>query len=144
MRRQGILLVDDESSVAEVIQMVLNMYGHEVEVVDNPLKALAKYEPGKYGLIVTDNLMPQMSGVKLAEMIKSIDPVQPVMLLTGVVPVEPNPAVDLIMFKPFSVEDLRRGIAELLERPRQQYSGVASGERNGPGSLELSDFKKAG
>ena len=113
MSGKRILLVDDESSVAEVVQMILEQDGHEIEVVDNPLEALATFRPEKYDLVLTDSCMPEMTGLELAEKIKRMSPEQPVILLTGFLPSGPMPGVDMVMFKPFSSSALRRAVADL-------------------------------
>ena len=117
MSGKRILLVDDEASVAEAVRLVLDMDRHEIDFVDDPLEALARYQPGKYDLVLTDNRMDNLSGVELAQKIKCLDPEQPILLLTGFPPPGPTPAVDLVMRKPFSGDELRRAVAELTEHP---------------------------
>ena len=113
MSGKRILLVDDEPVVGQCVQIFLELDRHETEFVHNPLEALAKYQPGKYDLVLTDNRMPEMTGVELAEKIKSLSREQRIMLLTGFPPSRPTPAIDLVMLKPFSGDALRRAVAEL-------------------------------
>jgi CheY-like chemotaxis protein len=73
--------------------MGLAVDGDGIEIVDNPMEALAQYRPGKYDLVLTDHCMPEMTGLELAERIKAMNPEQPVIRLTGFLPSGPMPAV---------------------------------------------------
>jgi CheY-like chemotaxis protein len=113
MAAKRILVVDDEQVVCTSITAILEIDGHSTECVNNAFEALSRYSPDKYDLIVTDNRMPGMTGVELAEKIRSRHPAQRIMLLTGFPPLRPTPVVDVILIKPFSGDALRETVLRL-------------------------------
>ena len=93
--------------------------GHRVETAANRPEALALFQKGNFDLTMLDYEMPKMKGDQLAAAIKSIAPSQPIVMFTGyaeAVRVAPdgNVVVDLILGKPFDLEELRRTISQLL------------------------------
>jgi DNA-binding response OmpR family regulator len=80
-----ILFVDDEAPLANLGKMVLERAGFRVTALTNPHQALAafKEDPARYGLVVTDQVMPEMKGETLAKEILSIRPQTPILLITG-------------------------------------------------------------
>ena len=115
-----ILVVDDEPSVGDIVKMLLNADGHEVDATSSGKEALTMFEPGRYDLVFTDYAMPGMRGDQLATAIKSCAPGQPVVMITGHAGTVPeSPDVDLVLGKPFMLDDLRDAIAAVLpERSR--------------------------
>jgi len=108
-----ILVVDDEPAVCESIRMLLSYDGHEVETASSGAEALAKFDPAKIQLVFTDFSMPIMKGDQLAAEVKRRSPQTPVILLTAFPPAVPPAAIDLVITKPFMLENLREGIRKL-------------------------------
>ncbi len=82
---EHIMYVDDEEGLAILGQEFLEDMGYTVTPVFSSIEALAAFraEPDKYDLIVTDQTMPDMSGVELAQEIEKIAPGTPVVLSSG-------------------------------------------------------------
>jgi CheY-like chemotaxis protein len=80
-----VLVVDDEQSVAEFMRELLRSWGLEVDVAHGAEEALSMLEsdPGAYDLVITDQTMPRMSGLQLAERIARLSRAAPVVLYTG-------------------------------------------------------------
>jgi CheY-like chemotaxis protein len=80
-----ILLVDDEQVVLDVVSEMLQCEGYSVEARDNGLAALTAFneDPTGFDLIITDHLMSELPGLRLAEKILRIRPGIPIVLLTG-------------------------------------------------------------
>jgi CheY-like chemotaxis protein len=80
-----ILVVDDEQSVAEFMSELLRTWGLEVDVAHGAEEALSVLESdsGAYDLVITDQTMPRMSGIQLADRIARLSPAAPVVLYTG-------------------------------------------------------------
>ena len=112
-----ILIVDDEPTVRQSVQLLLQDDGHIVEEARSGFEALALFEPGKFDMIFTDYLMPEMKGDQLAATIKKLSPKQPVVMLTAF-PEKlqssdcPLGGVDSIICKPFELETLRWAISQ--------------------------------
>jgi DNA-binding NtrC family response regulator len=83
--QERILYVDDEISIAEMGKAMLSGLGYRVTASINPLEALEEFRrrPGEFDLLITDQTMPKMSGVQLAQEIRRIRPELPVILSTG-------------------------------------------------------------
>jgi CheY-like chemotaxis protein len=116
-----ILVVEDEPAVSIAIKMVLEHAGHRVQAVSNGRDALALLEPGKFDLITTDFAMPGMKGDALAAAIKERLPNQPVLMISSNGFIEkasgnPLTGVDMVINKPFSLEELREAVTKILPR----------------------------
>jgi CheY-like chemotaxis protein len=117
--RYQILVVDDEPSVCKAIKMMLKYYGHEVQTAGNGVAALALYEIGQFDLIITDYLMPEMKGDQLVTQIRQCQPRQRIIMITAFADdfngcKKSTGGVDLVLTKPFTLEELRTGIAKVM------------------------------
>lgn len=117
--RRRILVVDDEPFVCDAVRMMLAFDGHLVETVNSAKEALSIFEVGKYDLVITDFAMPVMKGDELAAVIKARAPKQPVVMITAyaeMLKADGNQlnGVDLIISKPFLLENLREAIAKAV------------------------------
>ena len=114
-----ILVVDDEPAVCETIKMLLEHDGHKIQTASNGREALALLEHGRFDLVTTDLSMSEMRGDTLAAAIKERLPKLPVLLISGNGAIAKDsgntlPGVDLVINKPFLLEDLRTAIAKVL------------------------------
>ena len=111
-----ILIVDDEPTVRQSVQLLLQDDGYIVDEAGSGAEALALFEPGKFDMVFTDYLMPEMKGDQLAATIKRLSPKQPVVMITAF-PEKlqssdcPLGGVDSIICKPFELETLRWAIS---------------------------------
>ena len=115
-RRKRILLVDDQESVREAISFLLRLDHHTVIEAADGVVALELFMRGRFDLVITDFDMPRMKGNELAAKIKQAHPTQPILMLTAYAERlrdSDNP-VDVILDKPFQLQDLRQAMAELL------------------------------
>jgi CheY-like chemotaxis protein len=62
-----VLIVDDNPDIRCTVRSLLESRGYEREEAENGVAALAQLASGCYDLVITDNLMPVMSGVELSE-----------------------------------------------------------------------------
>ena len=105
------LVVDDEPSVCECISMILSLEGHEVVTANSGREALSLFQKDKFDLVFTDYSMPGMTGDQLAQSIKAIAPNQLIMMITGLAPMQKSPAIDLVLSKPFQLDELRQAVS---------------------------------
>ncbi len=82
---ERILIVDDEVSIVSIMKKTLERLGYQVHSANNPLEALELFResPESYDIVLTDQTMPNMTGVELAENIMSIRSDIPIVLMTG-------------------------------------------------------------
>jgi len=83
--RESILFVDDEAALADIGRQVLERLGYRVTTRTSSLEALGlfKAQPDRFELVITDQTMPQMTGVELAREMLKMRPDLPIILCTG-------------------------------------------------------------
>lgn len=115
-----ILVVDDEPSVREFVPQMLQ--AHEVETAENGLIGLKRFEEGTFDLVLTDWVIGGLSGLEVAEAVRDQAPDTVVVLMTGWefqgTPVESNPAINLVLPKPFDARRLNKAIQEAIAQRR--------------------------
>ncbi len=118
-----ILLVDDEHTMAAMLKELLSINGAEVSAFTDSGAALREYllRPDEFDLVITDETMPELTGLDLAKQIHSRTPGLPIILCTGyserITPeaVE-NAGIAFTMTKPLKVSLLLAKIHELMSR----------------------------
>ena len=83
--KRRILFVDDEEALVEVGKQMLERLGYEVVAEKDSVRALKQFQrdPGKFDLVITDQTMPNMTGIELAKRMMSIKKDIPIILCTG-------------------------------------------------------------
>ncbi|NKC01041.1 MAG: response regulator [Pseudomonadales bacterium] len=83
--RSRILIIEDDPSVATYLAALLGDAHFDTTVQKRPAEALQTFvsEPDAYDLVITDYLMPQGTGLELAEDLHALRPDLPVLLMTG-------------------------------------------------------------
>ena len=85
MGHERILLVDDEQPLVEIGKQMLERLGYNVAARTSSIEALElfKAQPNRFDLVITDIVMPNMTGEKLAEKLMAIRADIPIILCTG-------------------------------------------------------------
>lgn len=118
---QNILIVDDDVAVGEYLGELLKMYEYKVTVVDNAAQALSllKQNRENFDLLLTDQTMPEMTGIDLIEEVRLFNPVLAVMICSGYSEkVNEKKAEDMDAYylkKPIDSEQLLIKVADLLK-----------------------------
>ncbi len=106
-----ILVVDDEKEIAEGISKLLKARGHEVTLANDTTSALEKLENDHFDLVITDLLMPGLSGEHILARCQRFNPPIPCMVITGAA--KPGLTEELLglgafacLHKPFTIIDL--------------------------------------
>lgn len=116
-----ILLIEDETSIANFIKEGLEEEGFAVDVADNGKKGLqmALDNPGEYDLLLLDWMLPGLSGIEICRAIRKQNQLLPIIFLTAKDTVDDavfaleTGANDFIR-KPFSFEEMLARIRVLL------------------------------
>ncbi len=118
--RVNILLVDDEETVRRVTGRLLEKLGYSVVPAgdaDEALRLLA--EGDAFDLVLTDVVMPGLSGIELADRIRQAHPAQKILFTSGYTTREfgrpPGEPPQPFMPKPFSLDDLDRAVRAALD-----------------------------
>jgi PAS domain S-box-containing protein len=120
--RERILLVEDEESVREMVRESLLRHGYAVQEACNGIEALKLYSqaPGEFDMVLTDVVMPGMSGGQLAAALRAIDPSVKVLFMSGysddaLVSRGVSRHGMAFIEKPFTQEKLSRKVRGVLE-----------------------------
>jgi len=114
-------VVDDEPSIVNHLRRVLPRRGFDVTSVTSPLAALdrSSASPEASDLVITDRTIPRMTGEELAEHLRRIRPMVPIIITSG----KGTPEVDdkallgtVVLAKPFDVADLMAAIEQARRR----------------------------
>jgi len=113
-----ILVVDDNSLVCDSLRRMLEVDGHAVESATSGNVALEILQKERFDLIIVDYQMPGMNGDELAVAIKAVNPNQPVVMITAhpetlTASGTPLVGVDLVISKPFDLQEVRKAVAKL-------------------------------
>src|SRR5438477_7758956 len=79
-----ILVVDDERSICELLEITFRKEGHRVEIANNVEAAKRKLESQIFDIIISDVRMPGENGLDLLKFTKEIAPGSFFLLVTGV------------------------------------------------------------
>jgi PAS domain S-box-containing protein len=120
---ERILLVEDERTQAQSIRNMLRRLGYRVVVRTDAEQALAAFQkdPDGFDLIITDQIMPKLTGVQFAARLFEIRPGLPVVLCTGFseqVDSDGARAMGIrgFLMKPFSIREMAGAIKNALGR----------------------------
>jgi two-component system OmpR family response regulator len=83
MKKNRILIVDDEDDVNLLFKMVLEDNGYKVDTFNDPLVALQNFTAGSYDLLLLDMVMPNMNGFELYQKMRMLDDKAKICLLTA-------------------------------------------------------------
>ena len=112
-----ILCVDDEENSLFLRKLVLQKSGYEVITARSGREALEILESRSFDLMLSDLLMPEMSGAELTRHVKDRHPRLPVILISGVNEFPPEAqCADLLMNKVEGPAKLCENIAAVLKR----------------------------
>jgi two-component system response regulator PilR (NtrC family) len=78
-----ILIVDDDTSLCEVLRIALKREGHDVTVHNDPVEGLKDFKSNGYDLLIQDIKMPQMDGLELLKKVKAHAADVPVVIITA-------------------------------------------------------------
>ena len=113
-----VLVVDDEHDLRLLLRVAFEISGHVVHEAENGAEALEQVEREVPDLIVTDVMMPHMTGIELAERLQArVTPV-PLIAISADREKLADVAADIKIEKPFDPQELVRAAARLLAAAR--------------------------
>lgn len=121
-RKFGVLVVDDEQVIRDVLSEFLSAEGYEVFVAHSAQEANSKLDENRdqIDLILLDLMMPDVGGLECLQGLRNKGIQIPVIIITGFPSIETcrsafKMGVADYIVKPFKVDDLLKIIRELLE-----------------------------
>lgn len=82
-RPPRVLVIDDHSHTRGLLCDLLTFWGYQPDAVSNGREGIARFAEGHYDLVLTDLVMPGVSGLEVAETIRHADPTVGVIMFTG-------------------------------------------------------------
>ncbi len=121
--KANILLVEDDKNLGFVLTDYLTMSGYSVQHAEDGVAGLELFKNGKFDICILDIMMPLKDGFTLAEDIRVINVVVPIIFLTAKTMKEDKIkgfkiGGDDYITKPFSTEELSLRIEAVLRRTR--------------------------
>jgi DNA-binding NtrC family response regulator len=120
-RSPRILVVDDDPTFRDVLELRLQRWGFQVQTADRAARGVELADAWSPDLVLSDVVMPEMSGIQLLQRLRGDDPDRTVILLTAHATVEmavdamKMGAVDFLT-KPLNYQNLESLIREALAR----------------------------
>jgi CheY-like chemotaxis protein len=125
-----ILIIDDEEDIRDVLKLILESIGHEVNVASNGNEAIELQRMEPADVVITDIIMPGKDGVTtIKEMRQEFPDIGVIAISGGGEPVEYKPdaikttaylaaakqvGADMVITKPFERKELIQSVSELL------------------------------
>jgi CheY-like chemotaxis protein len=130
VRPGRILVIDDETSIAQLLEDALTGVGHTVEIAISGKEGVEMATVSEFDLVMTDLGMPDMSGWEVATTIRKERPEVPVILVTGWGTTLDKDEVErcgisAVVHKPFEIQELLDTASKVL-----QYSSGGAGSQN--------------
>lgn len=132
MKSKGkILVVDDEPNIRRILQAAFERSGYAASAAESAEEALARLAVDSFDLMITDVMMPGITGVELMEQARSRWPEMPVLIMTayGTIP----QAVEAIkcgasdyITKPFDLEHVKKAAAFWVKQPSKRKPSATS------------------
>ena len=128
---EKLLVVDDERSMRELLELVLKREGYAVHTAENGTRALELVRQNVYDLIISDVKMPDINGIELLARVREISPETMVIMITAFATVDTARkafklgAEDLVIKDAgFDVEELKVSIGKVLEKKHLRQENV--------------------
>lgn len=129
--RPHILVVDDDYDIRRLNHQALTLVGNQVDTAEDGAIAWQALKLKRYDLLITDNILPKVSGVKLIEKVHAVKMALPVIMITGIMPTweffgRPWLQPSAVVLKPYTMEDLLKAVKAVLSETNNFRKPLAS------------------
>ena len=116
----NILLVDDEKIITDALQIKLERLGYHVVVAENGAEGLQQIEDQAFDILITDQTMPHLTGIELAQELRQRGYKIPIILMTGYSQhlnseEAQNYGISKFLLKPVKAETLAAEIKQIIQ-----------------------------
>ena len=136
METKTILVVEDESSIAEVVSLYLKRAGYNVQIASDGRKAMNAFERQSPDFVILDLMLPEVDGLALTRWLRDRSDVPIIMLTARREEIDRITGLDLgaddYVVKPFSPQELVSRVRAVMRR-----LGREQGEDTGEKSLSF-------
>ena len=103
----SILVIDDEKEILDFMQTALSEFGHNVEVAEDGLKGIQKFDKGNFDIVITDMEMPILDGRGVVRHIRASNKKSSLIFGMSGTPWQlENLDFDVTLSKPFQIAEL--------------------------------------
>jgi DNA-binding NtrC family response regulator len=157
VNKANMLIVEDNADLCQTLAEIFRKVGHKVHTALSGAEALRILKAELIDLVLLDLRLPDMSGIKVVEFVKEVDPDILVIMITAVAN-DPRPAVEAMkagaydyLTKPFELDEVKLVVAKALEtaglkrelsRLKQQQHGKFPDEDLFGNSQVMEEVKK--
>ena len=78
-----VLVLDDDAVMAQAASLILNRLGWEAQIDTNPGKSIRRILDNEFDLLLTDYRMPDLNGFQVAQILRTMGSMIPIILHTG-------------------------------------------------------------
>ncbi|MGH7264243.1 MAG: response regulator [Candidatus Rokuibacteriota bacterium] len=132
------LIIDDDPRIRTLLRELLEVLGYEVRSAADGTEGLSLFEPGRDKLVVTDLMMPGVTGWEVVETLRPAHPEIALVIATGSVSNLDTTRLDqlrvVVLSKPFTLEELRKAV-----NYARTLATVGSMATRSPGGEAVSD-----
>jgi CheY-like chemotaxis protein len=119
---ETILVIDDDPAVRRFLKDSLAEWGGHVETAVNGVEGIRAFRACRPALVLTDLLMPGVTGLEVIRTIRSLDDRVPVVLVTGQAAFQKSAVAHrygftAVLSKPFGLNELEAVVTPLLVKP---------------------------
>lgn len=110
----SVLVCDDDNDILKTMKEMLDLFFKKVDTAQDGKEALELYEKGKYDIIITDIMMPEMTGPEMIKEIRKVDEDQIITVMSGMK--EEDILIELIDY----------GVISFLSKPVDRHNLMAT------------------
>lgn len=118
-----ILIIDDDSSLRQMLQRHLNRHGHDTLTAENGLVGMQLFESDSFDLVITDIIMPEQEGLETISQLKGRNPRTGILVISGGGSITADDylklalalGADAALAKPFNLSELDRTVNDMLQ-----------------------------
>ncbi len=124
-----ILVIDDEESMCNFMEIMLSKEGYQVSTVDSGKKGVSLLKQEYYDLVIADLNMPEMTGIEVLKEIRTFKQNQDLIVMTAYASVDTaieamkQGAADYVT-KPFKIDEIKLAIDKVMNRRNLQKENV--------------------
>jgi len=139
---ERVLVIDDEPFLTELMESGLGRLGYRVRAFNDPAEALsvAERDIASIDIVVTDQVMPGLSGLSVLQRVRSLRPDLPVILCTGFTDTHTEDSIraagaGATLYKPLTVARIAESIRQLMDdKPEVRSTGTPERSHAAPDS----------
>ena len=123
MEKTRVLVIEDDASLRQVVCRILAEFGrYELTTAADGREGIEALQRGRFGLVITDVLMPEQDGIETIGRIRELDERIPIIAMSGYDIGDFSPlndaflmGADRTLLKPFGAQELLEAVREVLE-----------------------------